>query len=156
VTDLSSFPVYDFDIYSDEGIFDPYPHYEAIRNLGPVVKLTPWDALTVGRFADVRAVLMDHRRFISGQGVALNDIGNGVTAGKGTLSNDPPIHTANRKVLFKPLSPVAMKDLKDEIETEADELIDRLVKTKSFDGIAACRLKLVKTCLLGRQRPLII
>jgi len=135
MADLSDFPVYEPDIFSNEGIQNPYPHYEAIRELGPVVKLTPWDALAVGRYDEVRAIMMDHKRFISGQGVAMNDEGNAAIAGRGTLTNDQPIHTRNRTTLFKPLSPKAMQDLKDEVKTEADGLIDRLVEKGRFDGV---------------------
>ena len=133
--ELSGFPVYECDIFSTEGILNPYPHYQAIQDLGRVVKLSPWETLAVGRYDDVRAIMMDHRRFISSKGVALNDIGNENTRGRGTLSNDPPIHTRNRAVLFKPLSPRAMQELKEQVASEANDLVDRLVAAGSFEGV---------------------
>ena len=33
-------PVYNPDIYSADAIVDPYPHYQRLRDLGPVVWLT--------------------------------------------------------------------------------------------------------------------
>ena len=132
-----NFPEYDFDIYSDEGILSPHSHYQKIRDLGPVVYLKPWDTLMVGRHNDVMTVLRDNQRFISGKGVAINEQTNTIltTLGGGSLTSDQPRHTQIRKVLMRPLSPPALQALKDTIQQEANQLVDRLVARGQFDGV---------------------
>ena len=131
---MKTIPVYDGDLFSEQGILDPYPHYKAIRDLGPVVHLSASDVPTVSRYDDVRAVLMDKERFISGKGVTLNNAVNGLGAGT-TLMSDPPQHTQLRSVLIKPMTPKALAEMTDRVQAEADGLIDRLVEKGSFDGV---------------------
>ncbi|HEX4611113.1 MAG TPA: hypothetical protein VH092_23180, partial [Urbifossiella sp.] len=79
---MSVVPVYEPDIFSDEALLDPYEHYRAIRDLGPVVWLEAQRVYILARYADVRAALADAETFRSGQGVGLNDNVN--QAGRGT------------------------------------------------------------------------
>ena len=91
----ASLPSYDADLFSEQGIASPYGHYAEIRGLGPVVSLQLLGVLAVGRFSDVKGRLLDHRSYVSGEGVALNDLVNGL--GKGpTLSSDAPLHPVLR------------------------------------------------------------
>ena len=50
---MNNIPVYDGDLFSEQGILDPYPHYKAIRDLGPVVHLSAGDVPTVSRYDSV-------------------------------------------------------------------------------------------------------
>ncbi len=132
--DYSTFPSYNKDIYSEEGIFNPHPHYRAIREAGPVVYLTETDVLAVGRFNEVRSVLMDNKRFVSSKGVSLNKPNNDVAAGT-TLMSDPPRHKQLRSILTRPITPTALQDLKEQMQEQADGLIDRLVEKVCFNGV---------------------
>lgn len=67
-------PRYDADLFTDEALDDPYPHLRALRDAGPVVWLDTHDMYAVARYDDVRRVLADHDTFVSGEGVALNDL----------------------------------------------------------------------------------
>ncbi len=127
-------PTYNDDLYADEGILHAYEHFQRIRDLGPVVELTATGALAVGRYQDARAILQDHKRFISSRGVALNDATNKAAAGI-PLTLDPPEHTRLKKILDEPLTRPAVAELREQIEKEADGLIERLVSRDSFDGI---------------------
>jgi cytochrome P450 len=51
-----------------------------------------------------------------------------------TLCSDPPKHDVLRGVIAKPLSPVAVRALTEEIEAEAERLVERLVAKKHFDA----------------------
>ncbi len=128
------FPTYDADLYSDEGILNAYHHYKEIRDLGPVVRLSATGALAVGRYQDARYILQNHKKFISSKGVALNEATN--DAAKGIpLTLDPPEHTRLKKVLDEPLTRQAVAALTDQMEQEADKLIERLVAQRAFDGV---------------------
>jgi len=77
-----SIPSYDADLYSDDALAEPYEHYQALRDLGPVVWLEAHGVYAVARYEDVRAVLADPETFCSGLGVGLNDVLNEL--GRGT------------------------------------------------------------------------
>ena len=72
-------PVFDVDLFSDAVIADSYPHYKALRDLGPAVWLPRHDCWAIARFADVRDALKNDAVFISGEGVMLNDPTNQMT-----------------------------------------------------------------------------
>jgi cytochrome P450 len=130
-------PVYDVDIYSDEVIAEPYGHYLAIRDAGPAVWLPINGLWAVGRFADVRAVLRDYRRFSSARGIAANDLINTSSIGN-TITSDPPEHTKMRGIIRAPLSVPALKQVTARIEAEAEALVERLLKQRSFDAVSEC------------------
>ena len=132
---LGSAPNYDIDLYSDEAIADPYPHYQAIRDAGPVVRLPKNDLWAVGRFADVRRVLRDHQTFSSAQGVAANEATNAASLGN-TITSDPPEHTKKRSIIGAPLAPRALESVRPRIEAEAQALVERLVARGRFDVVA--------------------
>lgn len=131
-----SVPSYDVDLFTDEVLTEPYEHYRALRDLGPVVRLTAHDdALAVTRFADARTVLDDPQTFCSGQGVGLNDFINAVGQGT-TLMSDGDDHRQMRGVMAPPLTPRAVADLRPAAQQIADDLIDTLVARGTFDAVA--------------------
>ena len=126
-------PAYDEDIYSDTAILEPYGHYKAIRELGPVVRLSRSGVWAMGRYADVTAALRDHAVFSSAAGVAVSEATNKVALGT-TISSDPPLHTALRKIVAAPLTPAAVTALRPQIQAAANALVDELVARKHFDA----------------------
>lgn len=132
---MSRGPTYDVDLYSDEVLLSPYPHYRAIRDLGEAVWLKQHGMWVIGRHSDVRNALAAHNIFISGRGVAANDLSNGNSPGN-LLASDPPLHTHLRKIVSKPLHPKALAQVKPRIEASAVTLIDKLLARNSFDGMS--------------------
>lgn len=126
--------IYEPDIYSDQAIADPYPHYAALRQLASAVLLPAHDLWAISRYDDVRAVLNDSESFSSAHGVAANDVVNEMAQGT-TLFSDPPLHQKLRQVITRPLVPAAVEELRQQIGEAADALIERLVARKSFDGV---------------------
>lgn len=128
-------PVYDVDLYDDDVLRDPYPHYRALRELGPVVWL-PRNALyALGRFEDVRAALRNPDLFSSAQGVAANDRVNEMSRGT-TLASDAPLHDRLRGIIAAPLLPRALEQIGPEIRAEARRLVGDLVTRGQFDAVA--------------------
>jgi cytochrome P450 len=129
--------VYDVDLYSDDVIAEPYEHYRAIRNAGSAVWLPRNGLWAVGRFADVRTVLRDYRRFSSARGIAANDLINTSSIGN-TITSDPPDHGKMRGIIRAPLTVPALKEVASRIEAEAESLVERLVKQGRFDAVGDC------------------
>jgi cytochrome P450 len=127
-------PEYDVDLFTDAALDDPYPHYRALRDLGPVVRLTAHDVLAVTRYDDVRQVVDTPDTFCSGSGVGLNDFINMVGRGT-TLMSDGETHRRQREVIGRPLTPKALSLLQPDVQALADDLVARLVDRRSFDAV---------------------
>lgn len=126
--------MYDVDLYSDEVLHDPYPHYRALRELGAVVWLPRNGLHVVARFDDVRAALRNPSVFSSAQGVAANDHVNEISRGT-TLASDAPLHDRLRAIIAAPLLPRALEEIAPQIRAEAGLLIDDLVARGAFDAV---------------------
>ncbi len=61
-------PTFTRDFWSDEVILDPYPHYDEMRALGPVVWLSHNQAWAMTHYASVRQALLQPEVFSSAQG----------------------------------------------------------------------------------------
>lgn len=127
-------PVYDLDFYSEDVRIDPWPHYKAIRDAGPVVRLVQHDLWAIGRFKDVKAALGNWQVFSSAKGVAASEQRNSRVSG-GVLESDDPIHAQLRSFLQGPILPGSLNKLKERFQTSADQLIDDLVRRKEFDAV---------------------
>jgi len=129
-----SIPTYDADLFTDDVLAEPYGHYRALRDLGPVVWLEAHDVYAVARFADVRSVLSDSEAFCSGQGVGLNVMVNEIGRGT-TVMSDGDEHRQLRSVIGRPLTPRALAQLRPQARALAEALADRLVERGSFDAV---------------------
>ena len=69
----NTIPSSDIDLYSDQVIADPYPHYRALRDAGPLVWLPRNQLFVMARFANVRDALRNVEVFSSAQGVSANE-----------------------------------------------------------------------------------
>jgi cytochrome P450 len=138
LTNLSSVPVVgapvsDVDPYTDEALLNPWPGYRELRDAGPAAWLRRYDMFALTRHASVRRALQDWQTFSSASGVMMNDEMNVVLRGN-TLCTDGHAHDRLRRVLIRPLRPLALKQLTDTITDEADKLAERLVARGSFDA----------------------
>ncbi|HXH43455.1 MAG TPA: cytochrome P450 [Bradyrhizobium sp.] len=128
-------PIYDVDLYSEEVLLDPYPHYGALRELGAVVWLPRNELHAVARFDDVRAALRNPAVFSSAEGVAANEHVNTISRGT-TLASDAPLHDRLRAIIAAPLLPRALEEIAPAIRTEARRLVDELVARGRFDAVS--------------------
>ncbi|MBB4683323.1 cytochrome P450 [Amycolatopsis jiangsuensis] len=132
---MPAIPAYPHDIWTDDVLLDPHPHYRALRELGPVVWLEAHQMYAVPRYAEARAVLRAGDTFCSGQGVGLNDVINGIGAGT-TLMSDGKLHDHLRSVIGPGLTPRALRSIRTSVRQLATELVGRLVAQGSFDAVA--------------------
>ena len=132
---MAEFPIYDEDVFADDAILDPWPHYARMRDLGPVVRLGASEVLAVTRYAGVRQVLGDHVTFRSGDGVMFSDLANQQTRGT-LLASDPPLHDALRRTLAHRLTPRALGVVRETIAAKgADVVTQALAGRGVVDGM---------------------
>ncbi len=127
-------PKYDVDLYGDACIQDPWPHYAAMRALGPVVWLAHHECYALTQYDVVRAALRDHQNFSSAKGVAGDDFGCELLQGN-TVASDPPRHSALRAAMAPPLRAAALESAKPLIEDAASALISDLLTRDGFDAV---------------------
>jgi cytochrome P450 len=130
-------PVTDFDPYADSSLDDPYPHYEMLRELGPVFYLSRYGAYGIARHAEIDPVLRDPVTFCSSAGVGLANFHTTEPWRKPSiiLEVDPPLHARTRKVVAGLLAPANINKLRPTFEKQAELLVDRLIETGSFDAV---------------------
>ena len=129
---MSTIPVSDVDLYTDEARIDPYPIYDELREIGPVVHLPRYDLYALSRYDEVRAALTNWETFSSARSVFVDPTMNSQLEGI-TLCSDPPDHTIMRSVLGLPLRQDRMRDVTPRIEAEADRVVTELVERGRFD-----------------------
>jgi cytochrome P450 len=127
-------PAYQPDIYSVDAIVNPYPHYQRLRDLGPVVWLTKHRVYALPRYAECKAVLRDDETFLSGSGVALNGIANRLSRGT-TLNSDGAEHDRRRKLLAHGLLPRALRAIGDTVDTMAATVVEAALNNGEIDGV---------------------
>ncbi len=128
----------EIDPFSREFLADPYPYHEQLREAGPIVRLTHYDAWAVFRHEQVQAVLNDWQTFGSGAGVGLANFhkeGNWRPPSL-LLETDPPVHTRARTVMNRVLSPRNLRELRDGFYQDAIRMVDRALELGNFDAVA--------------------
>src|SRR5664279_1489333 len=109
----SNVPRYPNDLFADEVLTEPYAHYRALRDLGPVVWLEAHEMYAIPRYAEARAALIDAATYCSGHGVAMNDVMNDIGAGNSVLMTDGERHDIARRVLARNITPRKLTAIDD-------------------------------------------
>ena len=125
---------YGRDVYSNQAIVDPHPHYTALRQLGAVVWLAKQRVFALPRYAECKAALRDDETFISGNGVALNPIANRLSRGT-TLNSDGTEHDQRRKLVAHRLLPRALRAVSDSVEQQAESIVGAALRRGDVDGV---------------------
>jgi len=103
--------------------------------MGPIVWLEKYGMFALTRYDVVVKALRDWEAFRSSFGVMMNDDMNQVLRGN-TLCSDGDAHDRLRRVVIRPVTPVALKSLKDEVDREAEAVVDRLIARGRFCATA--------------------
>ncbi len=130
-------PVSDIDPFSAEYFEDPHPAQEALREAGPVLRLSRYGVHACARYAEVKAMLDDWRSFSSARGVGLQDFAKETPKRPKSLvlETDPPLHDRTRRVQARVLSPAAIAALREPFAAAAEALVERLLERREFDAI---------------------
>jgi cytochrome P450 len=128
-------PTSTLDPYADQSLLNPWPLYRELREMGHAVWLEKYAIFALTRYDVVVKALRDSETFPSSFGVMMNDDMNQVLRGN-TLCSDGDAHNRLRRVVMRPLTPVAIKSLQDEVEREAEALVDGLCDKGRFCAAA--------------------
>jgi cytochrome P450 len=130
-------PSLDIDPFSDGFLSDPYAHYHALRDAGPVTWLSRYGVFAMARHHEVSTALKDWRTFCSGRGVGLSDFASETPWRPPSLllETDPPLHEKTRAVVGRTLSVNVLRALRPAWQAAADALVDKLVARQEFDAI---------------------
>lgn len=134
---LKEAPEVDYDPFAPENREDPFPLYEALREVAPVFYLSKYGTYGVARWQEVTAVQKDYENFTATTGSGLSDIRSPDSWREGATitSSDPPKHTEIRSILNRILSPVVVRQWREIFEEEGRKLVERLVKQGEFDAV---------------------
>jgi cytochrome P450 len=130
----------DFDLRRLPGDYyrNPYPYYHALRDAGPVHRLTDGGyflsgyAACVAVYKDAKAFSSDKKREFAPK------FGAGFLFEHHTTSlvfNDPPLHTRVRGIIAGAFTPRSMSDMEQPVIELVDGLLDRIEAKGSADLI---------------------
>ena len=124
-----------FDPTSPEYIRDPYPTYDRLRkSTCPVARSDQYGGFyLLSRYADVKDVARDTKKYTSTKGVTLPPVGNPMPFLP--IELDPPEHTKYRRVLQSWFSPREMAKLEEPLRAIVTELIDEFVDRGEADFV---------------------
>src|SRR3981189_865932 len=118
-------PTSTLDPYADQALLNPWPPYRARREMGPVVWMQKFGMFALTRYDVVVKALRDWEAFPSSFGVMMNDDMNQLLRGN-TLCSDGDAHHRLRRVVMRPITPAALTSLSEELEHEAEAVVERL------------------------------
>lgn len=131
---LETYPSDDVDLYSDEVIRDPWPHYARLREKGPVVWMTAHGNYAFTQYDIVRFALRRPEVYISGRGVAADDFGCTHLQGN-TVASDGARHDALRGAMQPPLTVQSVQAYRARIEEVSANLVDQAVSKGAVDAV---------------------
>jgi len=117
---------------------NPYPHYRPLL-AGPlqIIDLGFKFALAA-RYADVRAILMDHATFSSvlPKGMGFDEQTKIFGDAPTMLGSDPPTQTRLRRLVSRDFTPRRIRELEPRIREIAKNLLDAIARKDEFDVMA--------------------
>jgi cytochrome P450 len=117
---------------------NPYPHYQPLFAGPPRIINLVVDMALVARYADVRAVLLDHANFSSAQLATsgFEEQNNLFGHDPSMLVADPPVHTRLRRLVSRDFTPRRIRELEPRIREIAAQLVDTAQRKESLDVMA--------------------
>jgi len=137
VTQPLSRPTLELNPFTVGSLQNPFPVEDQIREAAPIVWLSDLNVWATGRYDLVQQIFLDHETFISSHGTGLTNTALEKNWRKPSviLEQDQPEHTKTRKVMSKVLSLKVVKQLQNEFQQAAYELVDALCEVEEFDAV---------------------
>lgn len=117
----------------------PWASYGALRDEDPVHHVAERDFFVLSRHADVLAAAIDHATFSSAQGLSVepDELARiGMTESPPLVMQDPPVHTAFRKLVARGFTPRQVVSLEPQVRAFVTERLDRLADAGGGDVVA--------------------
>ncbi|KKB99591.1 cytochrome P450 [Mycolicibacter arupensis] len=123
-----------FELGTAETWPNPWPMYAALRDHDPVHRVVPPEApdqdyYVLSRHADIWAAAADHETFSSAQGLTINyrELEMiGLADNPPMVMQDPPVHTAFRKLVARGFMPRQVEVLEPKVREFVVERLERL------------------------------
>jgi cytochrome P450 len=115
---------------------DPYPHYRAILAGPPRILDMGFKFALAARYADVRAILIDHATYSSVQPAGFAEQQKAFGDAPTMLGSDPPTQTRLRRLVSRDFTPRRIRELEPRIREIASELLDKVKGKNEFDVMA--------------------
>ncbi|MFZ2064167.1 MAG: cytochrome P450 [Candidatus Binatus sp.] len=117
---------------------NPYPHYRPLLAGPPRFLDMGYKFALVARYADVRAMLMDHATFSSVQpaGMGFDEQTKAFGDAPTMLGSDPPTQTRLRRLVSRDFTPRRIRELEPRIREIAKNLIDTAERKGEFEVMA--------------------
>ena len=128
-------PTYAPDLFAPAALRDPFDHYRAIRNMGPVAWLSATQVYALARFDVVQAGLRAAEALVSGEGVGFNAAFNAPPQHAPVIRRDGAAHRQLRRVLARPLMPAALKPHRAMLKALIGERIVSLKGQGVFEAV---------------------
>jgi cytochrome P450 len=112
------------DIFSDDARRNPFPIYEQLRTVSPVLCDPSFGRWMVFDYAGVKRVLADHDAFSSHHGPDW------------MIFADPPRHTKLRALISQAFTPRSIANLEQRIQELSRELVDAMIDRGEMDMAA--------------------
>ncbi|MFE7277352.1 cytochrome P450 [Streptomyces sp. NPDC057623] len=154
----TTMPELDLDPFSDEVLRDPGDFHRAVLDAGPVVRVQQSEGfrlVAVGRYATVKSIIENPAMFLNSRGGGVLDLKYDESFREPGLlaENDPPGHTAIKTVMTSVIAPRNLRRMRDDFQTAADEIVDRLLDMRTFDAqthfAEAYPLKVIPDAVMG-------
>jgi cytochrome P450 len=117
---------------------NPYPHYRPLLAAPPRIIDMGFKFVLAARYADVRAILMDHATFSSVQpaGMGFDEQTKLFGDAPTMLGSDPPTQTRLRRLVSRDFTPRRIRELEPRIREIAKNLIDAAERKTEFEVMA--------------------
>ncbi|RLL64450.1 cytochrome P450 [Ochrobactrum soli] len=128
----------DIDPYDDSTLENPFLMHETVRAAGSVAFMERYGVYVMGRYTDIVPVLKDWQRFSSTSGSGIADIRKpgAWRAPSPIVEVDPPDHTRVRMALQRVLTPMLIREWKQQFADYAQKLVDELVDAGEVDVVS--------------------
>ena len=131
---MTAIPIFEPDLFAPDALAAPFQHYEALRELGPVVRLRTPDVYAIGRFTPVRDALRAAEILISGDGIGFNDATN-VRSGPNLIASDGEQHQRLKRAVQPPLRSSEIQTYRAKLKAMITERVRAHVDQGPFDAM---------------------
>ena len=134
-TRTTTTPDFYFNPWDENFRANPYPHYRPLLAGPPRIIDMGFKFALAARYADVRAILMDHATFSSVQpaGMGFDEQSKLFGDAPTMLGSDPPTQTRLRRLVSRDFTPRRIRELEPRIREIAKSLIDAVERKGEFD-----------------------
>ncbi len=114
---------------------NPYPHYHPLLAGPPRIIDMRFKFVLAARYADVRAILMDHAAFSSvpPTGIMFDEQAKAFGDAPTMLGSDPPTQTRLRRLVSRDFTPRRIRELEPRIREIAKNLLEAAERRGEFD-----------------------